>query len=254
MLKIVLSTAATVSILMSSELSAQSAEVNLFSSVAVTGIINELVPQFEKASGNKVIVRFDIGPAVKKRIEAGEAFDVTILAPGLIDQLTKSGEVAAGTSTPIARTGVGIAVRPGIPKPDLSSIDAFKNTLRAVKSIGMIDPATGAAGPVNAMKMIERVGMTDEVKSKLKLYSGVVLPKPVVDGEVDIWLDQITEIVSASSIVLAGPVPAELQIYTIFTAGISPRAKENKAVVDLVRFLTSPSALPVIKAKGMEAS
>lgn len=229
------------------------AEIKIVSSVAVKGVIQELASQFEHASGNKVIMKFDPGPTVKSMVNSGEAFDVVILAPTLIDDLIKSGKVRAGTATPIARTGVGVAVRAGASKPDVSSsVDAFKRALRTAGAIGLTDPAIGGAASVYVIRLLERLGMTEELKPKIKAYPATAFPKPIIDGETEIWLTQVSEVVQATGIELAGPLPADLQNYTVFTAGVAAGSKDQKTVTDLLKYFTGPSALPVIKARGME--
>jgi molybdate transport system substrate-binding protein len=233
---------------------AGAANIKVVGSVAVKGLISELVTQFERASGDTVITEFEPGPFVKKKIDAGETFDVAILTPNLIDELIKNVVVDGETVTAIARTGVGVAVRAGTPQPDLSSVDALKSSLRAASSIGFTDPSTGAAGAVYVVKMIERLGMTDELKSKIKTYAAGSggFPKAIIDGEVEIWLTQISEIVPVAGIELAGPLPRELQFFTVFTAGVATNAKDTRAVRELLKYFTSPSVAPLIKAKGME--
>ena len=164
------------------------AEIKIQSSVAVKGLVTELSEQFESATGNKINSKFAAGPAVKRAIDAGVSFDAVVLSPALIDELVNSRKVATGTSTPIARTGIGVAVRRGASKPDLSSVEAFKNALRRAKSIGLTDAALGVAASVYVVKLIERLGMTEVLSYKIKMHPVTAFPEPIVNGEMELWL------------------------------------------------------------------
>lgn len=233
---------------------AKASEIRVVATVAVKGSINDISSQFERSTGNHIAALFAPGPTVKKKIDEGEPFDVAILTPNLIEELTKSGKMDATTVTTIARTGVGVAIRIGTPRPDLSSVETFKSSLLAAKLIGMTDPASGAAGAVYVAKMFEKLGIADQLRPKLRLYpagSGG-FPNAILTGDVDLWLTQISEIVPVVGLELAGPLPPELQFYTAFAAGSSSTASTTADVRRLLSFFGSPAAKAVFKSVGME--
>jgi molybdate transport system substrate-binding protein len=233
---------------------ADAAEIKIFSSGALNGLMADLAPQFERATGHKLAFQFGAAAVLKQRIDAGETPDVAILTPALIDDLAKQGKIVSGTPATIARSGVGVAVRAGAPKPDIGLVDAFKRALIAAKSIGYTDPALGGLSGVYTGQLIERLGLAAELKPKTKLTSNAphALAQLVINGEIELGLIQISEIVPEPGLQLVGPFPPELQFFSVFTAGVLARGKEPDAGRALIQFLVSPAALSVIKAKGME--
>jgi len=227
----------------------QAAEITVLSSNGVKTVLDELGPQFEKATQHKLVFRFAPAAELKGRIDKGEAFDVAILTTPLIDDLIKQGKVPAATRADIAKSGAGVAIKKGAPRPDISSADAFKRTLLAAKSIAYVGQgATGA----NVRKIFERLGITEEMKAKTKILSGVSASEAVADGSAELGFTQISEVLGVAGAELAGPFPPELQVYTVFPAGVSAGAKDPAAAQSFIKFLTAPAAVPVIKAKGME--
>jgi molybdate transport system substrate-binding protein len=227
----------------------QAAEITVLSSNGVKTVLDELGPQFEKATQHKLVFRYAPAAELKGRIDKGEAFDVALLTTPLIDDLIKQGKVPAATRADIAKSGAGVAIKKGAPKPDISTADAFKRTLLAAKSIAYV--GTGATG-ANMRKIFERLGITEEMKAKTKILSGVSAADAVADGTAELGFTQISEVLAVAGAELAGPLPPELQVYTVFPAGVSANAKDPAAAQSFVKFLTAPSAVPVIKAKGME--
>jgi molybdate transport system substrate-binding protein len=221
---------------------------------AIIPVMVELVPQFEKASGFKVTPDLNgtIG-GMTDRVQQGEAADVVIVSAPQIDKLLKAGKVVAGSRVDLARVGVGVFVRKGAPKPDINSVEAFKRTMLAARSIGWNDPAAGAPVSIYMMGVLERLGIADEMKPKttaFKLRSERF--EAVARGDVEIGFNQISEILAAPGVDLAGPLPEEIQNYTLFAAGIVMRCAEKESGTALVRFLASPDALTIWKAKGFE--
>lgn len=233
---------------------ADAAEVKAVASTALAGIMGELGPQFERATGHKLAIQFAAAATLKKRIDGGEAPDIAILTPALIDELGKQGKIAPDTRANISRTGIGVAVRAGAPKPDISTFDAFKKALLAARTIGYTDPALGGLSGVYTGQMIERIGLAAELKPKTKLTSNAAhaLAGEVAKGEIELGLIQISEIVIEPSLELVGPFPPEVQNYSVFTAAVLASSKEPDAGKALIKFLGSPAAVKVIKAKGME--
>jgi molybdate transport system substrate-binding protein len=226
---------------------AQAAEIKVLASTAVKTTLQELTPQFEKATGNKVDITFAPAAALKVKIEEGEIFDVAILAAPITDSLAASGKVDTARTT-IAHSGIGVAIRRGAPKPDISTTEAFKRTLLDAKSVGFT--AAGATGAY-LKTLFEKLGIAEELKPKLKLLPGAA-GEAAASGEVEIGMTQISEILPYPGAELAGPLPPDIQSYTYFSAATSPATKEADAAKAFIKFLAAPSALAVIKAKGME--
>jgi molybdate transport system substrate-binding protein len=226
---------------------AQAADIKVLGSTALKAVLEELGPQFEKATENKLILTIAASAALKSQIDQGAAFDVTVLTPTLIDSLAAAGKIDPATRTVIARSGLGISVRAGT-KPDVGTADALKHTLLNAKSIGFNGQGASRAG-IEAI--FAKLGIADDLKPKI-----VLLPtsaaEGVAKGEVELALSPISEIVAVSGAALAGPVPAELQSYLVLVAAVSADSKNADAAKSLIKFLTAPAALPVIKAKGME--
>jgi molybdate transport system substrate-binding protein len=224
------------------------AEIKVMCASPVEEVMKELGGQFERATGHRLLMQYDVAPVLKRRIDAGETFDVAILLPPLIDDLIKQGRVAAGTRAGVARSGMGVGVREGAPRPDISSAEALGRTLRNAKSIAY--SAEGASG-VAFLRLIERLGIAGEIKPRLKPTPGDRFAQVVPSGEAEMIVVPISAIM-APGMQLVGPVPEELQTYFLFTAGISASANEVEAAKALITFLTAPAAAPVLKAKGME--
>ena len=226
---------------------AQAAEIKVLASTAVRTTLEELTPQFEKATGNKVDITFGPAAALKVKIEEGAVFDAAILAAPITDSLAAIGKLDPARTT-IAHSGIGVAIRKGAPKPDISTTEAFKRTLLDAKSVGFT--AAGATGAY-LKTLFEKLGIAEELKPKLKLLPGAA-GEAAASGEVEIGMTQISEILPYTGAELAGPLPPDIQSYTYFSAAVSKASKDADAAKAFVKFLAAPSALAVIKAKGME--
>lgn len=228
---------------------AQAAEIKVLSSNAVKSVLEQLAPQFEKAAKNKIAFTFDTAAALKGQIEKGAAFDLAVLTDGAIDDLIKQGKISGATRTALARSGAGVAVKKGAPKPDISTTEAFKRTLLAAKSIGFVEQ--GATG-IYLKSLLQRLGIADELKPKLKMLAASVgAGGAVANGEVEIGMTQIPEILSYAGAELVGPLPADIQVYTDFAVGVGANAKDPEGAKALIKFLATPAAVSVIKAKGL---
>ena len=226
---------------------AQAAEIKVLASTAVKTTLEGLAPQFEKASGNKVDITFAPATVLKEKIDQGAAFDVAILTAGITDDLAAAGKIDPKRTT-IAHSGIGVAIHKGAPKPDISTTEAFKRTLLNAKSVGF---TAGGASGAYLKTLFEKLGIADELKPKLKLLPGAV-GEAAASGEIEIGMTQISEILPYPSVELAGPLPPDIQSYTYFSAAASPASKEAEVAKAFIKFLATPSALAVIKAKGME--
>ena len=228
---------------------ASAAEIRVLSTQATEQSHRELLPQFEKATGHKVTTVFTGTLDANKRVAAGEQYDLLIMAEDAIDQHLKDGKLAQGSRVDLARSGVGVGVKNGARKPDISSVDALKRTLASAKSIGY---SSGPSG-VYIVRMFERLGVADQVKPKLKqTASGVFVGSIIANGEVEIGFQQVSELSQFEGVDYVGPLPAEVQNYTMFSSGILSNAKEAAAARALVRYITSPQAGAVYRKRGME--
>jgi len=232
---------------------AEAAELKVLCAIAMQQLIEDVGPKFERATGHQLTITIaTLGPALK-RVQGGETFDVVWLPRPGIENLVKDGKVVASTVTAIARTGIGVAVRKGAAKPDISSPEAFKRTMLAAKSITYLNPADGGASGIHFAKMLDRLGIANAMKSKT-----VFAPKAgavgalVASGEAEIGVIQYQLLFSVPGIEIVGPLPGDLQQTTVFSAAIMAGAKEVEAGRTLVNFLLAPEGAAVIKAKGMD--
>lgn len=232
---------------------AEAAEVKVLSAVGMQAVMEELGPKFERATGHKLAITFaNLGGAVK-RIQGGEAADVVIIPRQGIDGFVKDGKASEGDVTVVASSGIGVAVRKGAAKPDISSPEALKRTLLDAKSITYSDPAGGAASGVRFAKVLDRLGIANEMKSKTVFRSTAgPVGDLVVNGEAEIAVAQIQELVTVGGIELVGPLPGDLQDTIVFAAAIMSSAKNTETAKAVVNYLRTPEAAAVIKAKGME--
>ena len=228
---------------------AVAAEIKVLASPGVRGAVSELAPQFERATGHKVVTDFVVIAVIKRRVEAGEPFDLAIPSPELIDDLIKQGKVTADTRTVFGRTGLGVAVRNGIPKPDISTVDAFKRALLSAKSVG--HSKEGQTG-VNFLIVLERLGITAEMKPKLKTYEGNQMAEALEKGTEEMGVTGMGPVLEMKDVQKLGGLPPEIQRYVNFSAGVSASSKEPAAARALLEFMMSPEAAAVAKGKGLE--
>ena len=236
-------------ILLVQNFAAEGAEVKVIGANPMKPVVQELGAQFERDTGHKLVTKFVPGPVVKREIDAGETFDVAVSITPVIDALIKEGKIVAGTRADVAYALVGVGVRAGAPKPDISSVEAFKRALLNAKSV--THSAEGASGTY-FKGLLERLGIAEEMKPKLKPRSGEAQAKAVPSGEADMIVATISLILAYDGVQLVGPVPSEVQFYNRFAAGVGTNAREPEAAKALLKLITSPAAVPVIKAKGME--
>ena len=232
--------------------SASAAEVKVLTAGAFKQVVLALVPDFEKQTGNKVLVDNDTAGGLKKRIESGEAFDVALITPAVLDDLAGAGKIAPGSRVNLATVGVGVVVKEGAPKPDVSTVEAFKRALLAAKSVAYIDPASGGSSGVYIEKLLERLGIADQIRPKAKLKNGGHVADLIVSGEAELGLHQISEIVPVKGAALVGPLPKEIQNTTTYAAGLSASTQNKDAAQALIKMFSGPAAAAMLKSKGME--
>jgi molybdate transport system substrate-binding protein len=228
---------------------ASAVEINVLAVGATKEIYVELVPEFEKSSGHKVFTTWTGSANIKKQIAAGEIYDLVIVGGPEIDAFIQQGKVVPGSRVDLMKSGVGVGVRAGTPKPDISSSEALKKTVLAAKSIGY---STGPSG-AHMVALFERMGIADQVKPKLKqVSSGARIDTFITSGAAEIGFQQISELIHAPGVDYLGPLPPDVQKITVYSAGIHSGAKQPEAAKELVKILASPAAASVIKKHGME--
>jgi molybdate transport system substrate-binding protein len=236
--------------------SVHAAEMRVLITTAMKAAIDELGPAFEKTSGHTLRVSYGPSGTLAKRIAGGDVADLVILAGG-IDALIQQGKVVADSRRDIARVRIGVAVHQGAPRPDISTVDAFRRMLLNAKSIAYVDPAAGGASGIYIATMLERLGMLAEVNAKARLARGGtedMVSAIVARGDAEVGLQQISEIMSVPGVDLVGPLPDELQTVTVYSAGVPGTAAQADGARALVGFLTSPGAAAVYKTKGLDPS
>ena len=233
---------------------AAAAEIKVLTTGAFKQVVVALVPEFEKATGHKVVLDNGTVGQLQKRVDGGESFDVLVLSPKGIEDYIKSGKIAAGSNANLAKVGVGVMVKEGAPKPDISSVDAFKTALIKAKSVGYIDPASGGSSGIYVDKLLERLGIAEQIRPKAKLQKGGHVSDLVKAGEAEIGIHQNSEIVGQAGVTLVGPLPKDIQNYTTYAVGLSSDAKQAEAAMAFIKVLTGPSAAAVLKSKGMEGA
>jgi molybdate transport system substrate-binding protein len=235
------------------EADARAAEIKVLSAAVMKPALTELAGEFERTTGHKLTIAFESAGVVRNRIQAGEIADVAIIQRPAVEALRQQGKISSGSMVTLARSGVGVAVPKGAAKPDISSVEAFKQSLLAARSISYPDPAAGHASGIHFRGVIERLGIANEVNAKAKLQKHTFAESPPED-HADIGITQPMEILATPGFDLVGWLPPELQDYERFTwaAGVTANAKEPKAAEALIKFLSSPTAAAVIKKKGME--
>jgi molybdate transport system substrate-binding protein len=233
---------------------ASAAEVRVMISGGLTAAFNALVPDYEKQSGNKVLVAY--GPsmgttvnAIPVRLERGEPADVLIMVGYALADLAKKGKVIPDSQIDVVKSPIGVAVKAGAPKPDISSPEALKRALLATKTIAYSDSASGV---YVSTEMFKKLGIEEEMKGKARQIPATPVGEIVAKGEAEIGFQQISELKPVAGIDIVGPLPAELQKITVFSAGIASASKEPEAAKGLIEFLTSPAARPEIVKSGME--
>ena len=236
-------------LLPSTKMTACAADITVLASNGVKAAVVELIPQFENETGHKLKFTWGASNLLTKQVESGEAFDVVIVTPSLIKGLVQQGKVVDGSAVNLARVGLGVAVKQGAPKPDISTVEAFKSTMLNAKAIAY---TTAGQSGLHFISVTEKLGIADQVKAKGKTIPGGAAAEFIVKGEADTAVQLIPELASVPGVEVVGPFPAELQNYIVLTGGVGTNAKDKVGAQALIKYLTTPAAISVIKAKGME--
>ena len=232
--------------------SVQAAEIKTLITTAMNEAVIVLVPQFEKATGHKVAVSYDPSGGLARRLRGGEFADMILVASPELDKLIAEGKVV--NRVDVSRTGIGIAVKKGAPKPDVSTPEALKRALLNAKSVGHTAPAGGGITALHLLRTFEKLGIAQEVAAKTKLAAGGPngrVSTLIVNGEAEIAFQQVSELMSNPEVEVVGMLPDELQQITINSAGVTAVAKEADAARALIAHMTTPAALALYKTKGL---
>jgi molybdate transport system substrate-binding protein len=263
----------------------QAADLTVLSAGAFKSVAADLIPGFEATTGNRVTLRNDTVGALVRRIKANESFDVVIMSPSGLDELTQAGKLASGSHTQVAKVGIGMAVRArssegdptsdvkrplkqqelepdsfslkrsgsmtDAPHPDISTVAAFKTTMLQARAVAYIDPASGGSSGIYLSKLFQTLGIADAMAAKSVLIKGGLAAEAVTDGRADIALQQISEIIAEPGVTLVGPLPAEIQNETTYAGAIATASTAPGAARAFLTFLSGPNAQPALTRKGM---
>jgi len=227
---------------------AQAAELKVIAGGSMTAPLNQLSPEFEKATGHKLTIHFDSTPNIIARVNSGTPFDVVVVPVDVFKDAAAKAYFAPGPAVDIARVGYGVIVRAGAPKPDISTPDAFKQAMLAAPSVAFL-PASAAGAHIT--KVFERLGIAEEMKAKTKVQASPgQVPQAVAKGEAEIGVF-LSNVLIAPGVELVGPFPGDLQQELVFTSAVAADSKEADAAKALIDYLRTPAATAVIKAAGM---
>jgi len=240
----------TVIILFGSTTAASAAEITLISAGAVRSVVERLAESFAQESGHSVKATFGTVGVVRRKLATDPA-DVVIASDTALDELIKQNAVV-GPRADIARAGVGVGVREGAPKPDISTPEAFKQALLDAKSIVYVDPAQGATSGIHFAGVLQRLGIADAVKSKTILWPGGYAAEAVQKGDAELVVHQISEILPVKGVTLVGPLPTDLQKITIYSAGLAAKSTAPDAAKTFITYLTRPASKEKFAAAGLD--
>ena len=224
-------------------------DLKVLTTGAMKPVLVEVAPGFQQDSKQTVSLDNDTAGALVKRIQGGAAFDVVVLTPAGIDELAKAGKVSTGVD--LARVGIGVMVKAGAPRPDISTVDALKRTLLAAKSVAYIDPASGGSSGIYLARLWERLGIADALKPKAKLKQGGAVADLIVSGDAEIGFQQASEIIASPGVTLIGQLPEEIQNYTVYSGAIGTAAHSPSAAAAFIAWLRRPAMAPILQAKGL---
>lgn len=225
------------------------ADIQVLSTHAVEGVLRALGPSFERASGMRLVISYDPANALKRRIEDGAAFDVAIVTRPVLDELAERGKIVRARCADIARSGLGVAVRKGAAIPDIAGVDAFRRALLAARSV--VRSREGTSG-LYFESLLTRLGIADAMRGKIILGGSGRVAELVARGEAELAVQQIPELLPVDGVAFAGPLPDELQLHTVFSAGVGAASSAIDAAQAFIAALAAPASTTVFKAKGLE--
>ena len=245
----IISTAAVVlTFILAQPAIANATEIHVWTARALATVLAEIGPQFERVTGHRLNVYSGLPVDFEKRASAGDPLDVLVSGSSPVDRWIREGKLVAETRTDIARSGIGVEVRAGARKPDISSVDAFKRALLDAKSIAYLRVGSG----IYLHGLLERLGIAQAVKSKVTRPESDIVSELVAKGEVELGMVVITQILTTPGLELVGPLPPEIQSYVVFTGAVGTNSRAPGVAKQLLKFLTGPTAIPIFRAQGME--
>lgn len=231
--------------------SANAAELTVLSAGAFNGVAAALLPAFQSRTGNTVVLRNDTVGGLVRRIVGGEAFDVVLMSPAGLEQLAKAGKVAPTSIITLAHVGVGVGVKTGTKLPDIGTVAAFRAALLNARAVAYVDPASGGSSGIYLAKLFKTMGIADAMAAKSVLVKGGLAAKTLLDGQADLALQQISEIIAVPGVTLVGPLPADIQTDTTYAGAIAAHSTEADAAHAFLAAMAGPAARPVLAARGM---
>ena len=229
---------------------AGAAEIKVFCTNGVRAVVDELIPQFERTTGNKVTLQFEPSTQLRKRVDAGEPFDLVVMTTALVDEEIKAGTLSADSRTFIAKSGLGVSIRSGAKKPNIATVDSFTRALLNAESITFAQQGASAQ-PFEVL--VAKLGVTSQLRPKYSLRNTASeVGEAVASGIVELGIAPVSEILPVRGVDLVGPFPKEVQSYVEMTGAVSVAAKEKDEAKKLLAFLVAPGNVPVFKMKGME--
>ena len=231
---------------------AAATELRVFSAGAVRAIVTELAQTFQQETGHTVTLSFGTVGVTRGKLASAEPVDVVIMTDAAIDDVAAQGSVVPGSRADLARTGMGLGVREGAPRPDIATSEAFKQTLLAAKSIVYVDPKQGATSGIHFASVLDRLGIAEAVRGKSQLVPGGYPAEKVASGEAEVVVHQISEIVPVKGVTLVGPLPPDLQKVTVYSAGLAARSAAPETARAFIAFLTRPAFKAKFAAAGLD--
>lgn len=228
-------------------------DLKVFSTIAVQTALEALVPQFEASSGFRLVITWNTAPALVKRLQGGETADVLILNRAGLDTMIREGRVLPGSEVTLASSATAIAIKAGAPRPDISTPQALKQTLLAARAISYTDPAAGGASGIYFAKLLDRLGIANDINAKTKFPPPAGLSGDfLVTGAVDLAIQQTPELLQVPGIEILGMLPGDLHMVTVFVAGVEASSGHVATAKALIDFLHAPSSANVFRAKGLD--
>ncbi len=228
------------------------ADIRVLSAGAIKPSLVEVVAAFEKDTGHKVRLENDTAGALARRVEAGEKFDVVIVTAAGLKNLVASGKLESASAMSVARCGIGVAVKQGAPLPKIATVEEFRNTLLSARAIAHIDPTAGGSSGIYLSKLFDTWGIADRIRAKAVLVPGGLTAERLVTGEADIALQQLSELLVVPSAQYVGPLPAEIQHFTEYGAGVSTASTEPVAARAFLAAMKSDAAKAIMRKGGLE--
>ena len=233
-------------------LSARADTIKVLSAGAFKQIVVSAAPAFEARTGHTLDIQNDTAGALAKRIAGGERFDVLVLSTGALQSIDVNARVAAASITPLAKVGIGVAVKAGAPEPKIDTEEAFKQALLDARKVAYIDPAAGGSSGIYLDGLFQRMGIADAIRAKAVLVPGGLVAERVVTGEADLAVHQISEILPVAGVALVGPLPDTIQNTTTYAGAVALRSAHAEAAQAFLTTLAGPEAMETLRAKGME--